>query len=130
MTPRQASAPVHQQAEGSGDWCGLRLRLVRRGRGSGPKIGGVDEQLMSLRIERHIARAKFRFHSFDDAELVGAVFVEDVQGAFTPSSKEKAGFRVVDVGGDYGSDGKGLPNFADVGVHDGQELIATADDET
>src|SRR5258708_11137014 len=118
MTPRQASAPVHQQAEGSGDWCGLRLRLVRRGRGSGPKIGGVDEQLMSLRIEPHIARAKFRFHSFDDAELVGAVFVEDVQGAFTPSSKDKDGCRFVDAGVDSAAHWKGLQEFAYGGVHD------------
>src|SRR5258708_34694811 len=128
MTPRQASAPVHQQAEGSGDWCGLRLRLVRRGRGSGPKIGGGDEQLMSLRIERHIARAKFRFHSFDDAEIVGAVFVADVQGAFTHSSKEKAGFRFVDVGVYSGADWKGMQNFPDGGDRQGQQLIATPDE--
>src|SRR5260221_13156954 len=98
MTPRQASAPVHQQAEGSGDWCGLRLRLVRRGRGSGPKSVGVGAQLMSLRIESHIARAKFGFHRFDDVGLVGVVFVEESHAAFIDSRKEKAGFRFMSVG--------------------------------
>ena len=99
-----ASAPVHQQTEGTRNWRGLGFGLFRGRCRCRAKVGGVDEQLVRLGIEGHVACAEFSFHSLDDAELVGTVFVEDVQDTFAYGREEQAGFRFIDVGVDAGAD--------------------------
>ena len=70
-------APVNQQAKCSR--LGSRLRtLLFRVRGGRLEIGGVDEQIVRLRIERHGFRAELRLDRLDHAEFIGRVFMENV----------------------------------------------------
>src|SRR5256885_8349904 len=90
------------------------------------EVDGGEEDVVGFGVEAHGLGAEFGFDGFGFAELVGRVFVEDVDHAFAGGDEDEAGFGF-ERGGVYSTgDRKGREDFTGVGIEDDELLWIAA----
>src|SRR5260370_19967972 len=102
--------------------------VIGSGLWSRSEVSGVNEKLMRLRIEGHVAGAKFRFDGFHHAELVGSVLMEHMQNSFADGDQQRASFKVENIRVNPGADGEGLDDFSLFHIHDHLHFLAATDE--
>jgi len=105
------------------------VRLFGRRLGSRTEICCVDEKPVGLGVERRVARTKFGFDGFDDAEFLGRVFAENVQCSFARRSEQQVRFRLKNIGVHACADRKRFDHFSSIGIHNGKEFVTTPNKE-
>ncbi len=90
------------------------------------KIRRAQEKVVGLWIDLHRLRPVLGLYRLDLAELVGRVFVEDVNHAFARRDKQQTRCGLKDVSVHSGGDGKRLDDFSIVCIHHHQELGVAA----
>src|SRR5256885_16747092 len=84
--------------------------------GGGAEVDGGEEDVVGLGVEAHGFGAEFGLDGFGFAELVGRVFVENVDHAFAGGDEDETGFGFEGGGVCSGGDRKRREHVAGVGI--------------
>src|SRR5882757_5532961 len=112
--------------ESAWEWGGVGVRMIGGRSGRRAEVDGGEEDVVGFGVEAHGLGAEFGLDGFGFAELVGRVFVENVDHAFARGDEDETGFGFEGGGVHSGGDRKRREHFTGVGIEDDELLWIAA----